>query len=153
VPTWTSDEALSAQERPRSLVVMGGGAVGLRAVPGARALRGRTTLVESGPQVAGKEEPSIAALLAQVLRDDGVDLRLGVEVERAELTADGLARVHLSDGTSVEPSGCWSLSAARPPRTGLGLDVLGIEPGRQGRGAVDDHCRVGGRSTSGRPAT
>lgn len=146
VPTWTSDEALSAQDRPRSLVVMGGGAVGCELAQVHVRFGVRTTLVESGPQVAGKEEPSIAALLAQVLRDDGVDLRLGVEVERAELTADGMAKVHLSDGTSVEAERVLVAVGRTPTTDGLGLDVLGIEPDVKGAVQVDDHCRVRGQA-------
>ncbi len=145
VPTWTSDEALSAQDRPRSLVVMGGGAVGCELSQVHVRFGVRTTLVESGPQVAGKEEPSIAALLAQVLRDDGVDVRLGVEVERAELTADGLAEVHLSDGTSVVAERVLVAVGRTPTTDDLGLDVLGVEPDDRGAIAVDDHCRVEGQ--------
>ncbi len=145
MPTWTSDQALSAQDRPRSLVVMGGGAVGCELSQVHVRFGVTTTLVEAGPQVAGKEEPSIAALLAQVLRDDGVDVRLGVEVQRAELTADGLARVHLSDGTSVEAERVLVAVGRTPTTDDLGLDVLGISPGEKGEVQVDTSCRVVGQ--------
>ena len=145
VPTWTSDQALSAQERPASLVVMGGGAIGCELSQVYARFGVTTTLVESGPQVAGKEEPSIAALLGQVLRDDGVDLRLEVQVERAERTADGLARVHLSDGSSVDAARVLVAVGRTPTTEGLGLEVLGIEPDETGAIAVDDRCRVQGQ--------
>ena len=146
VPTWTSDEALSAQERPASLVVMGGGAVGCELAQVHVRFGVRTTLVESGPQVAGKEEPSIAALLAQVLRDDGVEMRLGVGGQRAELTEDGLARLHLSDGTSVTAERVLVAIGRTPTTDGLGLDVLGISTSESGAVEVDDHCRVVGQA-------
>ena len=146
VPTWTSDEALSAQERPASLIVMGGGAVGCELAQVHVRFGVRTTLVESGPQVAGKEEPSIAALLAQVLRDDGVDVRLGVGGQRAELTEDGLARLHLSDGTSVAAERVLIAVGRTPSTDGLGLDVLGIATSASGAVEVDDHCRVVGQA-------
>ncbi|MGI8536187.1 MAG: dihydrolipoyl dehydrogenase family protein [Mycobacteriales bacterium] len=145
VPTWTSDEALSAQDRPASLVVMGGGAVGCELAQAHVRFGVRTTLVEAGPQVAGKEEASIAALLAQVLRDDGVDVRLGVEVQRAELTDEGLARVHLSDGTEVEAERVLVAVGRKPTTEGLGLDLLGIEPDDTGAVRVDARCRVEGQ--------
>ncbi|MBC7375514.1 MAG: NAD(P)/FAD-dependent oxidoreductase [Frankiales bacterium] len=145
VPTWTSDEALSAQDRPRSLVVMGGGAVGCELAQVHVRFGVHVTLVESGPQVAGKEEPSISALLAQVLRDDGVDVRLGVKVQRAELTGDGLATVHLSDGTTIEAERVLIAVGRKPTTDGLGLGVLGITPGDSGAIEVDDHCRVVGQ--------
>ena len=99
VPTWTSDEALSAQDRPRSLVVMGGGAVGCELAQVHVRFGVRTTLVEASRQVAGTEEPSIAGLLAQVLRDDGVDVRLGVQAERV-LVAVGQQLVWAAGGVT-----------------------------------------------------
>jgi len=145
VPTWTSDQALSAQDRPASLVIMGGGPVGCELAQLHVRFGVRVTLVEAGPQVAGKEEPSIAGLLARVLRDDGVDVRLGVEVQRAELTEAGLARVHLSDGSTVEAERVLVAVGRKPTTEGLGLDVLGIEPEDSGALAVDAHCRIVGQ--------
>jgi len=144
VPTWTSDEALSAAERPASLLVLGGGAVGCELSQVHARFGCRTTLVESGPQLAGKEEPSIAALLARVLRGDGVDVRLETTAERFEPTADGGARVHLSDGSAVEVERVLVAVGRRPSVTGLGLEELGIEPGDDGALEVDDHGRVAG---------
>ena len=141
VPTWTSDQALSARERPQSLLVMGGGAVGCELAQVHARFGVRTVLVESGPQVAGKEESSIAALLAQVLRDDGVDVRLETTVERLEPQGGG-ARAHLSDGTTVEVERVLVAVGRTPTTDGLGLDVLGIETGDSGAIEVDEHCRV-----------
>ena len=143
VPTWTSDEALSAQERPASLLVLGGGAVGCELSQVHARFGCATTLVESGPQLAGKEEPSIAALLADVLRGDGVDVRLETTAERFEATPDGCARVHLSDGSSVEVERVLVAVGRQPSTQGLGLETLGIEV--DGPLAVDDRCRVEGQ--------
>ena len=143
VPTWTSDEALSAQERPGSLLVMGGGAVGCELSQVHARFGCTTTLVESGPQLAGKEEPSIAALLADVLRRDGVDVRLETKAERFEATGDGRARAHLSDGTVVEADRVLVAVGRQPSTEGIGLEALGIEV--DGPLEVDDHGRVAGQ--------
>ena len=145
VPTWTSDEALSAQDRPASLLVMGGGAVGCELSQAHARFGVDVTLVESGPQLVGKEEASIAEALATVLRGEGIDVRLGVEVQRAELTAAGLARVHLSDGSKVEAARVLLAVGRQPTTDGLGLDQVGIELGDSGEVQVDDHCRVEGQ--------
>jgi dihydrolipoamide dehydrogenase len=145
VPTWTSDEALSAQERPASLLVMGGGAVGCELAQAHVRFGVRTTLVETGPQVAGKEEPTVAALLAQALRDDGVDVRLEAEVTRAGLTAEGLAELHLSDGTTVLAERVLVAVGRTPATEDLGLDVLGIQLREDGALEVDQRCRVVGQ--------
>lgn len=144
VPTWTSDEALSAKDRPASLLVLGGGAVGCELAQVHVRFGVTVTLVEPGPQLAGKEEPSIAALLATALKDDGIDVRTGVEVERFEATDDGRARAHLSDGTTVEADRVLIATGRKPTTDGIGLDVLGIEVDDKGAVGVDDDCRVTG---------
>jgi len=144
VPTWTSDEALSAQDRPDSLLVLGGGAVGCELAQVHVRFGVTVTLVESGPQLAGKEEPSIAGLLAAALRDDGIDVRLGVEAERFELV-DGRARVHLSDGTKVDADRVLVATGRSPSSEGFGLDLLGIEPDDKGAVPIGTDCRVVGQ--------
>ena len=145
VPTWTSDEALAAQERPASLVVLGGGAIGCELSQAFARFGVRVTLVEAGPQLAGSEEPRVAERLAQALRDDGVDVRLEAGVERAELV-DGQARVHLSDGSVADGERVLVAVGRTPTTDGLGLEVLGIDPDDSGAVEVDEHCRVVGHA-------
>ena len=136
VPTWSSDQALSALDRPASLVVIGGGAIGCELSQVHARFGARVTVVESGRQLLGREQPQVAARLAEVLRADGVDVRLAVEVQRAEPTAVG-ARVHLSDGSAVEAERVLVAVGKRPVLDDLGLDVLGLT-----EVSVDEHCRV-----------
>lgn len=145
VPTWTSDEALAATDRPGSLLVLGGGAVGCELAQLHARFGVGTTLVESAPQLVGTEEASIAALLAEALRRDGVDVRTGVQTQRCDLTDAGLARVLLSDGTTVEVHRVLLATGRRPTTRGLGLEVLGIEPDARGALRVDEQCRVQGQ--------
>ena len=145
VPTWTSDEALSAQDRPSSLLVMGGGAVGCELAQAHVRFGVQVTLVDSADQLMGKEETSIANALAEVLRGEGVSLRLGVEVERFDLTAGGLAGAHLSDGSTVEVERVLVAVGRAPTTKDLGLEVLGIEPDDKGALQIDQHCRVQGQ--------
>lgn len=144
VPTWTSDEALSATERPKSLLVIGGGAVGCELAQVHARFGTHVVLVESGPQLAGKEEPTIAALLAEALRADGVDVRLGVEAERFAPSPAG-AVVSLSDGTSVEVARVLIATGRRPSTGDLGLDLLGVRPTDAGALEVDAQLRVRGQ--------
>ena len=67
VPMWTSDEGLSSAELPESLVVPGGGAVGCELAQVYAPFGCAVTLVEASDQLAGKEEASVAAVLAEVL--------------------------------------------------------------------------------------
>jgi pyruvate/2-oxoglutarate dehydrogenase complex dihydrolipoamide dehydrogenase (E3) component len=144
VPTWTSDEALSAAERPASLVVMGGGAVGCELAQVYARFGCAVTLVEASDQLAGDEEASIAAVLADVLRADGIDLRLGVQVEKAQPAGDG-ARLQLSDGAELGADRVLLATGRSPLTDDLGLDVLGIEVGEAGELRTDGRCRVRGQ--------
>ena len=145
VPTWSSDEALSAQDRPVSLIVMGGGAVGCELAQAHAAFGVTVTLVESGSQLLGKEETSIAEALATALGKSGIAVRLGVEVQRAELTDEGLARLHLSEGEPIEAARVLVAVGRTPTTDDLGLDAVGIEPAENGQLEVDPDCRVTGQ--------
>jgi pyruvate/2-oxoglutarate dehydrogenase complex dihydrolipoamide dehydrogenase (E3) component len=143
-PTWTSDEALTAQHRPASLLVLGGGAVGCE-LSQVHARFGTTVvLIDTSDQLLGREETSIARRLEQVLRDEGVDVRLGTGLDRVE-PADGGALCHLSDGSRMQVERVLVATGRRPSSDDLGLEVLGIEPGEQGQVEVDAHCRAAER--------
>lgn len=145
VPVWSSDEALSATERPASLLVMGGGAVGCELAQVHARFGVQVTLVEAGSQLAGGEEPSVAERLMQVLRSDGVDVRLGVEVTGFERTVSGRARVRLSVGDALEVERVLAAVGRRPASASIGLDVLGIATDDAGAVDVDAQCRVVGQ--------
>lgn len=142
-PTWTSDEALSTSFRPTSVLVMGGGPVGCELAQVFARFGTTTTLVEAGPQLAGREQPQVAQRLADVLRGDGIDVRLDTTVLRVE-TANGTARTALSDGTHVDVDRIIVATGRRPTTDGLGLEALGIQADDRGAIPVDDHCRVAG---------
>jgi len=143
VPTWTSDEALSSSERPGSMVVLGGGAVGCELAQIYARFGTRVTLVESAPQLLGPEEPGVSARLADALKADGVDLRLGARATRAEGDATG-ARLHLDSGDILDCERVL-LAVGRSPSTGnIGLETLGIEVDG-GALAIDNTCRVRGQ--------
>ena len=145
VPTWTSDQALSSPERPESLLVLGGGAVGCELAQVYARFGVRVVLVQRAAQLLAREVPGVARELERVLRADGVDVRLGTEADRVEACATG-ARVHLSDG-SVEEVSRLLLATGRAPATdGLGLEALGVEPGEDGELRTDDRCRVQGQA-------
>ncbi len=142
-PTWTSDEALSSSHRPSSILVMGGGPVGCELAQVFARFGTATTLVEAGPQLAGREQAQVVERLTRVLDDDGIDIRLNTTVLHIESSA-GTARASLSDGTSVDVERIILAVGRRPTTEGLGLETLGIEVNHLGAIAIDDHCRVDG---------
>ncbi len=145
VPTWTSDQALSAADYPASIIVLGGGAVGCELAQIYAGFGVDVTLVEPSDQLAGDEDPGVAADLAGVLRASGVTLRIGVGVTRAQPTASGAARTELDDGSAVEAERVVIAAGRKPATDDLGLDVLGIATAKTGALNVDARCRVEGQ--------
>lgn len=139
---WTSDVALSADDQPESLIILGGGAVGCELAQ-AFALLGTTVhLVEIADQLLPAEARWAGDALAARLREDGVHIHLGHKPVRAGRSGDG-CRVELADGTAVTAQRIL-VAGGREPRTdGLGLDALGARLDGQTKAvAVDERCRV-----------
>ncbi len=144
VPSWTSDEALSSPERPRSLAVLGGGAVGCELAQVYAAFGSAVTLIEPEGQLLAGQEPEVSAAVLDVLEADGIDVRLGLRAERAEVGAGGRgARLSLGGGVSVEADRVLLATGREPAVRGLGLERLGIDVDGSGL-EVDDHGRVSG---------
>ncbi len=159
IPTWTSDEALSSDEYPDSLLILGGGPVGCELAQVYVRFGVDVTLIETAAQLVAQEETAVAAVLATVLRDDGVDLRLGAEVQRAE-SIGNRARLHLADGTTVDGDRVLVVTGRRPNVEDLGLEILGIEveatglsTDAAGRVPGHDHVWAAGDVTGAAPYT
>jgi pyruvate/2-oxoglutarate dehydrogenase complex dihydrolipoamide dehydrogenase (E3) component len=145
VPTWTSDEALSASLLPASMVILGGGPVGCEMAQVFARFGCRVVLVEFAEQLLGKEEKSIAAELSRALTREGVDVRVNTEAIRAELAGNGQALIYLRDGSRLEAERVLVATGRTPTSTGLGLGAIGITPEVGGALTIDDRCRVKGQ--------
>jgi pyruvate/2-oxoglutarate dehydrogenase complex dihydrolipoamide dehydrogenase (E3) component len=140
-PTWTSDEALSTTDRPRSVLIIGGGPVGCELAQIFVRFGTTTTLVEAGAQLAGREQSQVAKRLAEVLSGDGIDVRLDTTALQVQ-ASNGQARVQLSDNTHVDVERIIIATGRRPTTEDLGLEALGVTLNESGALSVDAHCRV-----------
>ena len=82
VDFWGSREGTSADEVPDSLIVLGGGAVGVELAQFYARIGARVTIVQSGDHLLPRVDREAGDLIADVLREEGVDLRLGVTAAR-----------------------------------------------------------------------
>lgn len=144
VPTWTSDQALVATERPDRLAVLGGGPVGCELAQAYAAFGTHVTLVETADQLLSGEAAFVGDRLAAALRDHAIEVRTGVTAQRAGVQAGGV-RLALDDGSTVSADRILVATGRRPSTDGLGLDHLGVTPDDSGALQVDDHCRVRGQ--------
>jgi pyruvate/2-oxoglutarate dehydrogenase complex dihydrolipoamide dehydrogenase (E3) component len=137
VDYWTNVEATSTHEVPASLAVLGGGPVGAELAQFFSRVGSRVTMVERGPRLLGRVHEEAGSLVAEVFRDEGIDVRTGVGVEKA---APGV-ELHLSDGSTVEAERLLVATGRRPDAAGLGLEQLGVSVGPRGI-EVDERLRA-----------
>jgi dihydrolipoamide dehydrogenase len=142
VPTWTSEDALTSPELPSSLVVLGGGPIGVELAQAYARFGTTVVLVEAAPRLLPGEEPVVGELLAQVLGREGVDVQVGTKVGCAEPVARG-ARVLFEGGGAAEGERVLVATGRAANVEGIGLDALGVEAGPQGIG-IDPSGRVKG---------
>lgn len=140
VPTWTSDEALSSPDRPGRLAVLGGGPVGCELAQIYADFDVAVTLIESSDRLLAKEEPAASRTIAEALTGDGVDVRTGVRLESCRAVPGG-AELRMSGGDRIVVDRVLVAAGRRPNVEDIGLETIGVEPGRQGI-EVDDRCRV-----------
>lgn len=145
VGAWNNRKATTADSVPESMVVLGGGPVGVELAQAWASLGARVTLVEGEERLLPREEPFAGEQVAAALRErHGVDVRTGTRAERVS-RGDGGVGVELSDGDRVEAAELL-VAVGRAPRTKeIGLDSAGIEPNERGYLEADDRMRVGGR--------
>ncbi|HZI92418.1 MAG TPA: NAD(P)/FAD-dependent oxidoreductase [Thermoleophilaceae bacterium] len=138
---WTNREATSMSEVPESAVVLGGGPVGIELAQAMSRLGSSVTLVHSAERLLAREEPAVGDMLAPLLSEEGIELRLGARASSVSPGEDGRSIVHLDTGEEVQGHRIL-VAVGREPRTSdLGLDTVGIEPGKRGI-EVDERCRA-----------
>ncbi len=139
----TSYHALNLRELPRSMVIVGGGAVGVEFAYIFRAYGVEVTILEMLPRLVPQEDEEVSAELERAFKKQGIKVMTGTKVEKAELT-DGGVRLELSG-----PQGSSSLTAEQvllgigivPNSQGLGLEEVGVELER-GWVKVDERMRT-----------
>jgi pyruvate/2-oxoglutarate dehydrogenase complex dihydrolipoamide dehydrogenase (E3) component len=102
-------------------------------------------VVERGPHLLPREDEDVAEAVAQILREDGIDIRLGAEIRRVERLADGSVRVGLTyiDGADeVAADDVLAALGRVPGSNGVALDAAGVELDERGFVRVDEHLRT-----------
>src|SRR5262245_12640045 len=143
VAYWTNRDAVKAETAPASLVVLGGGAVGLEMAQAFARFGSRVTVLEDHERVLAVEEPEASAVVTEVLRAEGLDVRTGRKAVRVAADGGSIA-VHSDDGAVVR---CERLLVAVGRRTnvaGLGLGTVGLDESAHTI-RVDDRMRAAER--------
>jgi pyruvate/2-oxoglutarate dehydrogenase complex dihydrolipoamide dehydrogenase (E3) component len=143
ITVWDNRAVTAAKEVPRRLLVLGGGSIGAEMAQAFRRLGcEEVTIVEATPRLIGREEPFAGAEVQAAFEAEGMTVVVGVAmttVRRAD--GDGPVVATLENGHVVSDEILVAVGR-RPATTTLGLEVVGLEPGRSVE--VDDRLRANG---------
>jgi pyruvate/2-oxoglutarate dehydrogenase complex dihydrolipoamide dehydrogenase (E3) component len=138
---WTNREVTALTEVPRRLLVLGGGPVGVEMAQAVASMGASVALVEGQDHLLPREPKPLGEALGRALASDGIELCFGqhassVRREDGEYVLEFPERAELRGDRLLVATG-------RRPRVGdLGLESVGIEPGRGGI-EVDARMRAG----------
>ncbi len=137
---WGSREATSADRIPERLIVLGGGVVGAEMAQAFVGLGSAVTLV-AGQRLLGRMEDFAGDLVTASLREQGVDVRMGVQATAVEDIDTGV-RVTLGDRCQQAADVLLIATGRRPATDDIGAGTVGLTPGDAL--SVDDQGTVEG---------
>ena len=140
----TSDNVWDLRELPRNLVVLGGGPIGCELGQAFARLGSEVTLIEASDRLLPREEPEVAALVADRLRAENVDVRLGAAATAVRAGGE-TTEVEVESATGKQSITCDRLLVAtgrRPTTSRLGLNAVGVETTESGAVVVNSRLRT-----------
>jgi pyruvate/2-oxoglutarate dehydrogenase complex dihydrolipoamide dehydrogenase (E3) component len=141
----TNIEALELDYVPPHLLVLGGGYVGLELAQAYRRFGSRVTIIEVGPQLAGREDPDVADEIRQILGQDGIEILVAAETLHVEgRSGEGVSLlVHASAGERTIEGSDILVAAGRSPNTaGIGLEAAGVALDERGYIRVNERLET-----------
>ncbi len=140
----TSEQALSLDALPASMIIIGGGSIGLEFAQLFTRFGVQVMVLESGPHVARAEEPEIGQALVRYLEEEKIRICTNVTITRVE-RQDGGYLVHTH--TDGQPEVCRAehllvATGRRPNSTGVGLADAEVAVGAKGEIQVDEHLQT-----------
>jgi pyruvate/2-oxoglutarate dehydrogenase complex dihydrolipoamide dehydrogenase (E3) component len=137
-PLWTNREILAIEKAPESLAVLGGGAIGSELAQAFARFGTRVSVLGSAPRLLPYEEPESSEYVAAAFADDGIDVRVGVQV--TSVSYDGRFTLEV-DGFSVDAEHLLVATGRASTVRSLGVDTIGLDPAAKSV-PVDDFMRV-----------
>ena len=145
----THIEALELDRLPEHLVVIGGGYVGLELAQALRRFGSAVTILEHGSQLAGREDPEVAAALLDMLRDESITVHFGVKLRDVSgRSGDGVViRGDTPTGGLTLAASDILVATGRIPNTaGIGIETAGIGLTQRGFIAVNHRLETSVRN-------
>jgi pyruvate/2-oxoglutarate dehydrogenase complex dihydrolipoamide dehydrogenase (E3) component len=140
---WTNREVTGMKTVPRRILVLGGGPVGVEMAQAVHRLGGEVTLVEGAPNLLFHEAKPLGEALAQILREEGIQLYLDATAAAARREGEEYI-LELDDGNKLSGDRLLIATGRRPRIENLGLETVGVEVNGHGV-PVDSRLRVAER--------
>jgi NAD(P) transhydrogenase len=137
-----SDQVLDLPELPRSLMVVGGGVIGVEYTCMFAVLGVRVTLIEKRDRLLEFADREIIEALSYHLRDSRVTMRLGEEVDSVEELPDATVVANLQSKKKVSGDALLYAVGRQGAVDELNLAAAGIEADNRGRIPVDEHFQT-----------
>jgi dihydrolipoamide dehydrogenase len=141
----TSDQAIAYDRVPERMIVIGGGVIGLELGSVWSRLGARVTVLEYLPRLLAGMDDELASTAFRVFGKQGISFRLGAKVTSARAEGGKGVVKFVDDGGAdqvLEAERVLVAVGRRPYTAALGLETVGITPGKRGEIAVDDHFRT-----------
>jgi pyruvate/2-oxoglutarate dehydrogenase complex dihydrolipoamide dehydrogenase (E3) component len=135
IPILNSTTIMELDSVPEHLIVIGGGYVGLEFGQMFRRFGSQVTIIQRRAHLLAREDDDVADEVANILRQDGVEILLETNPKRVEKTADGHIQltVETKQGERTITGSHLLAAAGRTPNTnGLGLEATGIQTTQRG---------------------
>ena len=139
---WTSETILKLERLPSRLLILGGGYVGCEFASMYALFGSQVIMLQGRSQLLPREDPDVAAEVAEILVDQGVEVRLNARATAVRRNGNGEVTVILEDGTQVVGDELLVATGRSPVTADLGLAAAGVEITDRGFIQVDDHLRT-----------
>ncbi len=130
-PFLTNENVFSLQQPPASMVMLGGGAIGVELAQAFARLGSKITLIESLDRLLSREEPEASTIVHDALTADGVGICTGSAVTKVTNIAQSV-RVQLQDGQQINAEQLLVAVGRNPASSGFGLDHIGVQTDDRG---------------------
>lgn len=133
----TSNEIFDLEKLPKSIVIVGGGYIGVEFANIFHELGVKTTLIHRGDLILRKFDHDLRQLLHDAMIEKGISILYGETVSQVQVTSD-CYDVTLSNGQMINTDQIMLATGRVPNTTGLGLERIGIEVNEFGAIVVDE---------------
>ena len=129
--------ALQLREIPRHLAILGGGYIACEFAQMWARFGARVTIIQNGDHLLSREDPCVSDAIAQILRDENIEIRLGCEAQNVRKIGEEI-EIHLKNSPAIRPSHLLVATGQKPNTNDLNLGKSGVKTGENGEILTDE---------------